>query len=132
MSRDQGSLPASSDRRFDEEPTSSAPSGKQNLTLRQGCLCHAGYVLHAFHVSTARNITLTLDAETLREARVLAAQRGLSVSAFLRLELAGLVERQRGFERAKASAAKRLQRGHALGGGKLPTRDELHDRAKLR
>ena len=89
-------------------------------------------MIHVFYVSTARNITLTLDEETLREARVLAAQRGLSVSAFLRLELASLVERQRGFERAKAAAAKRLQRGHALGGGKLPTRDELHDRAKLR
>jgi hypothetical protein len=83
-------------------------------------------------VSTARNITLTLDEETLREARVLAAQRGLSVSAFLRLELAGLVERQRGFERAKASAVKRLQRGQSLGGNTLPNREELHDRAKLR
>lgn len=90
------------------------------------------YVVHVAYVSTARNITLTIDEDTLREARVLAAQRGLSVSAFLRLELAGLVERQRGFERAKASAVKRLRRGHALGGGKLPTRDELHDRAKLR
>ena len=89
-------------------------------------------VLHVVCVSTARNITLTLDEETLREARVLAAQRGLSISAFLRLELAGLVERQRGFDRAKASASKRLQRGHALGGGKLPAREELHDRAKLR
>lgn len=89
-------------------------------------------VLHVFYVSTARNITLTLDEETLREARVLAAQRGLSVSAFLRLELAGLVERQRGFDRARASATKRLQRGRALGGGKLPNRDDLHDRAKLR
>jgi hypothetical protein len=83
-------------------------------------------------VSTARNITLTLDEETLREARVLAAERGLSVSAFLRVELAGLVERQRGFERAKAAAVRRLHRGHALGGGKLPSRDELHDREKLR
>lgn len=90
------------------------------------------YVLHVFHVSTARNITLTLDEETLREARVLAAQRGLSVSAFLRLELAGLVERQRGFERAKAAAARRLQRVRRLGGGKLPSREDLHDRAKLR
>jgi hypothetical protein len=95
-------------------------------------LRHVFYVLHVVYVSTARNITLTLAEETLREARVLAAQRGLSVSAFLRLELAGLVERQRGFDRAKASAAKRLRRAHALGGGKLPTRDELHDRAKLR
>lgn len=89
-------------------------------------------MLHVNYVSTARNITLTLDEETLREARVLAAQRGLSVSAFLRLELAGLVEKQRGFERAKTAATKRLERGHALGGGKLPKREELHERAKLR
>jgi len=83
-------------------------------------------------MSTARNITLTLDEETLREARVLAAQRGLSVSAFLRQELARLVERQRAYEKAKESALRRLRRGQSLGGGPLPTRDELHDRAKLR
>jgi hypothetical protein len=83
-------------------------------------------------VSTARNITLTLDEETLREARVLAAQRGLSVSAFLRQELATLVERQRGYTRAREAAARRLRRGQSLGGGKLASREELHDRAKLR
>jgi hypothetical protein len=43
-------------------------------------------------VGTHRNITLTLDEETLRDARVLAAERGLSVSAFLRRELASLVK----------------------------------------
>jgi hypothetical protein len=89
-------------------------------------------VVHAYHVSTVRNITLTIDEETLREARVLAAQRGLSVSAFLRLELAGLVERQRGYAKARQSALARLNRGQRLGGGKLPPRDELHDRDKLR
>jgi predicted nucleic acid-binding protein len=57
------------------------------------------HVLHVFYVATARNITLTLDEELLREARVLAAQRGLSVSAFLRKESTGLVERQRGYRR---------------------------------
>jgi hypothetical protein len=83
-------------------------------------------------VSTARNITLTVDEETLREARVLAAQRGLSVSAFLRAEIAGLVERQRGYAKARQSALARLSRGQHLGGGKPPSREELHDRAKLR
>jgi hypothetical protein len=81
---------------------------------------------------TARNITLTLDEETLREARVLAAERGLSVSAFLRRELAGLVERQRGYDRAREAAVRRLRRPPSLGGGKLPSREELHDRAGLR
>ena len=93
---------------------------------------HVNHVLHVFRVSTARNITLTLDEETLREARVLAAQRGLSVSAFLRSELAGLVERQRGYAKARDAAVRRLRRGQSLGGGKLAARDELHDRAKLR
>jgi hypothetical protein len=46
--------------------------------------------------------------------------------------LAGLVERQRGYAKARDSAMSRLRRGHALGGGKLPSREELHDRAKLR
>ena len=89
-------------------------------------------VLHVFYVPTSRNITLTLDEETLREARVLAAERGLSVSAFLRRELAGIVERQRGYNKARDAALRRLRRGQSLGGGKLPSREELHDRAKLR
>ena len=89
-------------------------------------------MLHVFPVSTARNITLALDEETLREARVLAAERGLSVSAFLRRELAGLVERQRGYTKARESAVRRLRRGQSLGGGRLSSREELHDRAKLR
>lgn len=83
-------------------------------------------------MSGARNITLALDEETLREARVIAARRGLSVSALMRAELANLVARERGYERARASAARRLRRGASLGGGKLAPREELHDRAKLR
>jgi hypothetical protein len=83
-------------------------------------------------VSAARNITLTIDEETLRQARVLAAERGLSVSAFLRKELASLVERQRGYTKAREAALRRLRRGQSLGGGKLPSREELHDRAQLR
>lgn len=79
-----------------------------------------------------RNITLSIDEETLREARVLAAQDGLSVSALLRRELNLLVERSRGYARARQSALHRLSRGKPLGGAPLPRRDDLHDRAKLR
>ena len=93
---------------------------------------HVNHVLHVDDVATARNITLTLDDEILQEARVLAAKRGLSVSAFLRTELANLVERQRGYAKAREAALQRLRRGQSLGGGKLASREELHDRAKLR
>ena len=79
-----------------------------------------------------RNITLSLDEEILREARVLAAQQGTSVSAFLRSELIRLVEDQRGYARARESALRRLARGQSLSARNLPNRDELHDRAKLR
>jgi hypothetical protein len=79
-----------------------------------------------------RNITLSLDDEILREAKILAAQQGLSVSAFLRRELSRLVEDQRGFVKARESAVRRLAHGTSLGGGPLPSRDDLHDRAKLR
>ena len=89
-------------------------------------------MLHVPRVAEVRNITLSLDKETLREARVLAAQRGLSVSAFLKRELAGLVERQRGYAKARDAALRRLRRGQSLGGGKLASREELHDRARLR
>ena len=79
-----------------------------------------------------RNITLSLDEETLREARVLAAHDGLSVSALLRRELNRLVETSRSYARARQSALLRLSRGKPLGTTPLPRRDDLHDRAKLR
>jgi hypothetical protein len=76
-------------------------------------------------MSESRTITLTLDAKVLREAQILAADRGLSVSAFLARELTELLERQRGYARARKSALRRLSRGQTLGGGKLRSRDEL-------
>ena len=79
-----------------------------------------------------RNITLSLDEETLQEARVLAAQEGLSVSALLRRELNRLADHQRGYVQSREAALLRFSRRQRLGGGPLPSRDELHDRAKLR
>jgi len=79
-----------------------------------------------------RNITLAFDDEILREAKILAAQEGLSVSGLLRRELTRLVEDQRGFVKARRAALRRLAQGTSLGGAAPPARDELHDRAKLR
>jgi plasmid stability protein len=79
-----------------------------------------------------RNITLTLDDALIRKIRVLAARRNLSVSAMLREELSRLVAEDEAYEAAKRIALKRLQRGTRLGGGPLPSRDELHERGHLR
>lgn len=89
-------------------------------------------MLHVWRVGAARNITLSLDEDILREARVLAAREGLSVSALLRRELIHLVEQQRGYAKARNAALRRLSRGQSLGGGPLPEREDLHDRAALR
>jgi plasmid stability protein len=79
-----------------------------------------------------RNITLTLDDEVIQKARVLAARRNRSVSALLREELTRLVTEDEAYETAKRAAFERLARGTHLGGGLLPSREELHDRANLR
>ena len=79
-----------------------------------------------------RNITLALDEDLLQDARVIAAEKGLSVSALLRVQLKQLVDKERGYAAAKAAAVARLRRGSSLGSEKLPAREDLHDRAKLR
>ena len=73
------------------------------------------------------NITLTLDEDIIAEARALAAKEGLSVSALLCRELTRLVEREQDYVRVHQSYVRRSPQ--PLGGGPLPSRDELHDRA---
>jgi predicted transcriptional regulator len=79
-----------------------------------------------------RNITLAMNDELIDKARVLAARRKRSVSALLRDELTRLVAEDEAYEAAKRAALERLERGTHLGGGPLPSREELHDRAGLR
>jgi predicted transcriptional regulator len=79
-----------------------------------------------------RNITLSLDEDLIQKARVLAARRHRSVSALLREELSRLVAEDEAYETAKRAALERLEQGAHLGGGPLPSRDELHERARLR
>lgn len=74
------------------------------------------------------NVTLSLEKEILRDARILAARRGASLTGMLREEIRHLVEADRGYERARRSALRRLARGTSLGGGPLPSREERHAR----
>jgi len=80
----------------------------------------------------ARNLTLALDEDTIRKVRVVAARRGLSVSALIREELARLAGEHDAYQAARDSARIRLTGTHRLGGGPLPSREDLHDRADLR
>jgi hypothetical protein len=73
------------------------------------------------------NITLKLDAELLREARVFAAEEGRSVSALLADRLEAMVRERKAFERARQRALARLRRGIDLQWAP-GSRDDLHER----
>lgn len=74
------------------------------------------------------NITLKVDTALLREARVIAAEEGRSVSALLSDRLEVLVRDRKSFERARRRALARLRKGLDLRWTPLRSRDELHER----
>ena len=75
-----------------------------------------------------RNVTLKLDADVLKEARVLAAEEGSSMSQLLAEKLEELVRERRGYDRARKRALSRLRTGMDLGWTRPGSRDELHER----
>jgi hypothetical protein len=79
-----------------------------------------------------QNITLAIDRQLLKRARAVAAQRGTSISGLLAAELEKLVNNDSEYQQARARALARLASGFHLGGGKMPSREELHDREGLR
>ncbi len=74
------------------------------------------------------NITLRLDAELLKEARVVAAEEGQSMSALITERLESMVRERKAFEKARRRALARLRRGLDLGWTPPKSRDELHER----
>lgn len=74
-----------------------------------------------------QNITLSVDSDLLRNARVLAAERGISVSKLLAEELERLVRNDQARQRARQQAMAALERGYHLGGERID-RDGLHER----
>ena len=74
------------------------------------------------------NVTLKLDAEILKEARVLAAEQGSSISRLLATKLEELVRERKGYNRARKRALARLRAGMDLGWTRPGSRDELHER----
>ena len=77
-----------------------------------------------------QNITLSLPEEALREARMLAARRGTSVSQLLARMLADLVEQENGYAGARERSLSRLRDAADLGTGGQVTwsRDSVHER----
>jgi hypothetical protein len=74
------------------------------------------------------NITLKIDADILREARILAAEEGRSVSALLADRLEAMVRERKAFDKARRRALSRLRAGLDLQWTPPKSRDELHER----
>jgi hypothetical protein len=74
------------------------------------------------------NVTLKLDADLLRESRVLAAEEGRSLSALLAERLEELVRERRAFNRARQRALARLDKGLDLRWARPSSREDLHGR----
>jgi hypothetical protein len=78
-------------------------------------------------MSTRQNVTVQLDRDLIRKARILAAKRGTSISGLLASELRRLIGDDEAYDVARRSALEFLDRGFHFGGKKV-SRDELHER----
>ncbi len=72
------------------------------------------------------NLTLQLDEEIIRRARVVAAKRGTSVSGLVTRELEDLVADDDRYEQAR-HRVEELMRSSTSHGGRTWRRDELYD-----
>jgi predicted transcriptional regulator len=79
-------------------------------------------------IARKQNVTLSLRTEIIQKARTLAAKRSTSISGMLADALEALVTDDEAQQHASASAIARMERGLHLGGGRLVSRDELHER----
>jgi hypothetical protein len=74
------------------------------------------------------NITLKLDRDLLRRAKILAAEKDTSVSALVTEQLERAVRDRDGYEQARKRALVILKKGFDLGYTAPKSRDELHER----
>ena len=95
------------------------------LSARKPVL-HDDVVLVSIIMKT--NVTLKLDASLLREARVLAAEEGRSISGLLTDRLEAIVRERKAFDKARRRALARLRDGLDLRWTPPKSRDELHER----
>lgn len=75
-----------------------------------------------------QNLTVSLDQQTIRRAKVLAARQSTSISGLVARQIEILSEDEAAYERSERQAALLLDRGFHLGIDVKIDRDELHER----
>jgi predicted transcriptional regulator len=81
-----------------------------------------------YNLSMKRNITLKLDTDLLRKARIFAAEEDTSISALLTEQLEKVVTERESYEQAKRQALAAIGKGLNLGFTPPRSRGELHER----
>ena len=74
-----------------------------------------------------RNLTISVDEELARWARVAAAENDMSVSRFIAELLRAKMEDDESYERAMARSTARQAVALKPTGGSYPAREELHE-----
>ena len=74
-----------------------------------------------------RNVTVQLDDETIRNAKLVAARLDTSLSKLLAREIQRLAK-QVTYEDAMRHAIAQMEKGFHLGGPPYPSRESLHER----
>ncbi len=75
-----------------------------------------------------QNLTVSLNQQTIRKAKILAARRGSSISGLLAEQIEILVGDDEAYERAERQATALLDSGFHLGGVIRSSRDDWHER----
>jgi len=75
-----------------------------------------------------QNITLSIEKELLKKAKLLATKKDTSVTKLLTEQLAKMVSEDDQFDLAKKRALAILKKGFHLGGSIIAKREELHER----
>ena len=75
-----------------------------------------------------QNITLAIEKEVLKKAKLMAAKKETSVTKLLTEQLAQMVSEEDQYDLAKKRALTILKKGFHLGGSIIAKREELHER----
>jgi hypothetical protein len=73
-------------------------------------------------------ITVRINSDLLREAKVLAAENGMSVSQWLGSCLEDCLTRRKAYAQARKRALARLEKGMDLGWESAGSRSDIHQR----
>ena len=115
---------------FSTRTLSQSPSLLRARSLRVIHILRVSRVARALDEGSImkQNVTISLDRQTIRKAKIVAARRDTSISGLLARQLEILVGEEEAYERAERQAMELLDKGFHLGGGAPVRREGLHER----